>query len=372
MGDPNPPSIPEALQELVATRASDQGGATNFTGLTYQVSYTFDLILEALVSDEPFWILLDYHNDTILIKNGYSDFYQIKTRRSYLFKWPEITEKGKTGKSIASKMYLNLVQFGSAAHSILISNRQFEVLLKSSKIKPAITPEFTIDDLKPEIRNDYYEHISAANNKEIMENGHSLIVDSRIMFKVSDLPLDTHETASFGKVNAWLETRGYCSATDNQAFYRAIRNILVTRYKIVLPEGKSAESKVISSSEIVNLLNKLCRTSHSELRKKSLEIVTAGFPIACLVNGKRWLDNYAILSSDPNNEKILLFRKYLFELLDEINLGEIESMPTLVQELDKRIVSKLGESFSSASERQIIIVYEVLRAADSDELSEAS
>jgi|SRR5690625_1184515 len=197
------------LKELIVhQRPRENSGSRSSNRFNFQQDWVICKIIELYKANEEFLILLDYHDDVVVMDKEHNpdklSFYQIKTKKSGNWTINSLLSrrKGKTGRlpSILGKLYSCKLSFPKHTLSLnFVSNAFFNVKLQS-KEQSANKKEICFNEVNK-------KDIDKIVNK-IMEE-HSLNVQPDFIditfLQVTNLNINDREIYVRGKLSSFLE-----------------------------------------------------------------------------------------------------------------------------------------------------------------------
>lgn len=212
---------------LVNIKQRETGGETAQKGFDYQACCAVVNILELEAKKEEYVILLEYHDD-ILILNSESNpnkvkFIQVKTKKKGNWTEGGMIKVNKGSLSILSKLYLNKKNFDKYDVELnFVTNADFSFSSEAA---------FLLSDVK---NNKIREKITEAIKKQLDIDS---VNEDCLRFIISDLSLEDCETHLTGKVNQFI--------SDHIDSGLNVNSIAITKTLMDLCRVKSKASKGI-------------------------------------------------------------------------------------------------------------------------------
>lgn len=214
-----------ALDALISTAPAEFGGQRATNRLLYQRDWTFSLLLKLHLAQEDYLVVCDYHDDVLLLNGSVNpdriDFFQIKTssRKTWSITSLLAQEKGKSDllPSILGKIYGHRVKFSAlAGSSHLISNQAFTINL-IEKPSSGERASFTAAEIDPIEKQKIVAQLKSELKLTI-----DPIIDTSLIFSVTDLSVRGHDQQVKGKLSDFLENRDSSRPYPIGALYRVI------------------------------------------------------------------------------------------------------------------------------------------------------
>ncbi|MGZ4160042.1 MAG: dsDNA nuclease domain-containing protein [Neobacillus sp.] len=251
----------ELLQDLVLVKPLENSGSRSSNRFTFQKDWALIKTLELYKSDRDFLIIMDYHDDILVVDNKKTSkmisVYQVKTKRAA--NWTDKAlmkfEQGKEGviNSFLGKLYLHTLRFSRLINDVtFVSNAYFNVKLKEDKDGKSQTfiPLSELDLGKQEIiRNSLSDELGVDVDTNVFDV---------FYLQVTPLSLLEHKAHAVGKVNDFLQSMNLKISPD--LFYKFLHSELEIRNdceESINTVDELINKKSLSRSNVSRLIEKL-------------------------------------------------------------------------------------------------------------------
>ncbi|TSB45571.1 DUF4297 domain-containing protein [Alkalicoccobacillus porphyridii] len=314
------------LKELIINiKPREKSGSRSANRFAYQQDWVICKILELHKTNVNYLILLDYHDDVVVLNNekepDLMSFYQLKTKQPGTWSTTDLTRQssGKYGKlpSILGKLYDCRLKFPNHTLSIhFVSNALFNVELNSLEEKGIDKRKICFNQLSSseveKVIKKIKQEFNLADNPDLID---------MTFLEVSDLNVNDRETYVRGKLGVFLEELNPNGKFRVGLIYKSIFDEVKRKnnYEYDLDQfedlikhksiGRSMFEHILSNVDIENKYEELWNMTERQL-------LAEGIPIRVRLNLRSSWDKYEIQKMDLSNQYLLFVKNKIKRTLE--------------------------------------------------------
>lgn len=313
--------------DFIKTIPRENSGSNTSNAYDFQKDWSLYFLLDCHERMSDYLLFLDYHDDIVLFdaeENPKSvEFFQVKKNAKPPWKLTRfIAKNNKTTGSmtIIGKMYDNKIKFNCHTKSInFVSNASFDFEFshggaKSTNKNIICVAELTRENIKKlatAIKDDH-----RLSEEPDFEN--------ITFFKVTDLPIDAHDTHTIGRLSEFLERALPNKKYKPVPLYRALFSEISkkTDYgKNISVYDDSLNRKTIGKKYFDEILNSIAvKRDFTELWK-SIEqrLNSEGWPVVPIRNIRNTFERVEIDLLDYTNDSVQKAYRHVKQAVDQLS-----------------------------------------------------
>lgn len=359
-------------EALIARPPRETSGARTASRYHFQQNWALCKLLELYSDDSEFLMLLDYHEDIVILDHEASpekaDFFQIKTKDSGTWTIAQLAKKkiGKDGvllQSILEKLYSAHKLCGENARKLcFVSNQAVKLQLNNGKTT------------KEEVNNCSFLTMASSEKECIhkcIEGDNPSVSDfvglSKIITCKTSLSLDDHETHTKGCIVKFFQDLYPDKPIQITSVYRAlldeIRQKTTTDDKGYSDFSSLTKSKGISRSSFHKIISYVGNSPGIEALWNTAQtylINESVYPIELAILRKNFFD-YAVFKMNPLDEYIQELTSSIRNLIDKHHkVWKHQGLLTIISKIHALISSQSIARSYDPNFIQAAAIYEVL------------
>lgn len=315
--------------DFIKTLPRENSGSNTSNAYDFQKDWSLYFLLECHERMNDYLLFLDYHDDIVLFdaeenpKNV--EFFQVKTNRKPPWKLTRFIAKNrkKSGSmTVIGKMYDNKIKFNCHTKSInFVSNAAFDFELSNNGAKPTNRNTICVAELTKE---------NVRKLATAIKDDHGLAeepdFENITFFKVTDLPVDCHDTHTIGRLSEFLERVLPNKKYKPVPLYRALFSEISkkTDYgKNISAYDDSLNRKTIGKKYFDDMLNSIAVKRDFTALWVSIEqrLNGEGWPIVSIRNLRYKFDRVEIDLLDYTNDSVQKAYRHVKQVVDQLSIS---------------------------------------------------
>lgn len=278
--------------ELINTAPREISGSTTFNRYSYQNNWALSLLLSVHNEMDDYAIAIDYFDDVALLDGALApnsvDFYQVKTKKTNLFKLSDLLRNKKKDGEIVSlsylgKLYSNYLDFPNDTTSLnFVSNAYYDIDMHKD-IPKASTEYYDL------YTNQFSESSCDKIRKRLEEefpdkDSHNL---NLFHLNVSALSLQGNTEHTLGLVTEFLSSHLGVNSVNSKGLHLLLADEISkkAKYSSVITDWNTLiKEKCITKSRITALLNEVkVSLSYGDIFKDVLDSISSLYTLTDLI-----------------------------------------------------------------------------------------